>query len=280
MHPGLLPTAPLPPTPMPVQVQPVQLPPPPAIPRSWVTIAACGLAILVGFFVGIAVGRATASDGAPAPTATGSAAPAPVTGRMKVSSKPADGNVVVDGRFVGVAPIERVDLEPGKHSIVIDVFGYQPYAGTLEIAANDELNLKVLLAPIGARNATTGSAAGTAAGKLVPVLVPASALQPAASAPAKEPPPPPQRAPARHYEPPPRPHRDCYGEKQQCSNRCWFASGSCERECPGCGSCVSPNTNEDCKRSCESCQHNCKQNSKFCETNCDAQYSSCDASNQ
>ena len=277
---------------LPTQPTPASLPPPLAtVPRQklppWATLAAVLAGLVVGLLIGIAIGRATASDEAPA--ATTGAPTASNTGRLKVSSKPADGNVVVDGRFVGVSPIERIDLDPGKHSIVIDVFGYQPYAGTLEIEPHDQLNLTVLLAAIGARDATTtGSVAGGGgATKATKVAVPASALLPATAAPA----PPPARAtrrsessytpsytPAPAPAPPARPRRDCSGEKSTCRDHCSRASFDCNASCPGCVSCSSSVGWDECHRQCNTCRSSCDQNTKFCETSCDSGYSNCQAS--
>ena len=47
-------------------------------------------------------------------------------GELKVTAKLSDANVVIDGRFVGVTPVDHLDLEPGKHSVVLDAFGFQP----------------------------------------------------------------------------------------------------------------------------------------------------------
>jgi hypothetical protein len=271
---ALLPTQPVPAGPPPPR--PLRRPPP------WKEIASAAAGIVVGLLVGVAIGRAMTSESA----TTTTPATAASTGRLKVSSKPADGNVIVDGRFVGVSPVERIDLEPGKHTIVIDVFGYQPYAGTLDIEPLSPLTLTVLLAPIGARDATTtGTAVG--AGKATFVPVPASALLPAASAPA------PPRATSRRSQPsvaptpsqveqqpqpPPRPRRDCEGEKSTCRDHCSRASFDCRSSCPNCVGCPSSVGWDECKRQCDTCRGSCEQNTKFCESGCDAQYSSCSAS--
>ena len=66
-------------------------------------------------------------------------------GRLEVTSKPEGGTVVVDGRLVGLTPIERIDLDPGRHAVVIDAFGYQPYAGTITIVENGKPRARDLL---------------------------------------------------------------------------------------------------------------------------------------
>lgn len=243
-------------------------------------------ALLLGLIVGIAIGHATAEAPAPAPaTAPGSGSD---LGHLGVSSKPADGNVTVDGRFVGVTPVERLDLDPGKHTVVIDAFGYQPYAGTLAIEPHGKLNLKVTLAPIGAGGATSGEASG--AGKATVVVIPPSALQPAAvTAEAKPEPKKPRRSidtsssyspsPAPPPEPPPRPRRDCGGEKSRCRDGCSHAEFDCRSNCPNCVTCPSSVGSEECRRQCDTCRASCDRNTKFCESSCDSQYDNCQASN-
>ena len=261
---------------LPTQPAPAAVPPQPrrrALP--WAVIAGCAVGVVVGLLVGIAIGRADTSASTTTSTTT---APLPSNGgRLKVSSKPADGNVVVDGRFVGVSPFERVDLEPGKHSVVIDVFGYKPYAGTLEVEPHGQLTLSVLLAPIGARDtATTSTAVGAGTATVVPV--PASALLPATSTATA-------REPTRRSEPsaaqapaPVRPRRDCGAEKSRCRDHCSSASFDCTSRCQGCGSCSTSVGWDECKRQCDTCRSSCEQNTKFCESSCDAQSSNCEAS--
>jgi PEGA domain len=236
--------------------------------------------LLVGLAIGIALGRATTGSVAAAPPATTD------LGQLGVSSLPADGNVTVDGRFVGVAPIERLDLDPGKHSIVIDVFGFQPYAGTLAIEPRGKVNLKVLLVPIGGAGTTSGNLTGP--GKATKATVPASALLPAtpgvdAKSPGAAPggtrepkrgsPP----APPRVVEPPPRPRRDCSGEQSRCRDSCSRAETDCRFSCPNCGSCPTSVGWDECNRQCNSCRGSCDQNTKFCASSCDGQYDNCQA---
>jgi hypothetical protein len=229
------------------------------------------VALIVGIVIGLAIGRATEST----PVAPVAAAQ---LGHLTITSKPTDGNVTVDGRFAGVAPLERLDLDPGKHSVVIDAFGYQPYSGTLVIQAGGKLNLSVLMAPIGVEGTTSGNASG--GGTVTRVVVPPSALLPATSvAPAAAAAPEPKKAsrPAS-YAPPQQPRRDCDGEKSRCESGCRSTSTDCEFSCPGCSSCNTSTGWDECNRQCASCKGSCTNNTKFCESSCSTQYDNCEAS--
>ena len=257
-----------------------QLPPPPRPSSTRTQLAiAIVVAVVVGIAIGVLIGRSTPAT----PTAV---APSPIDlGHLGVVSKPIDGNVVVDGRFVGVAPIERLDLDPGKHSIVIDAFGFQPYSGTVEIERRGKLNLSVTLAALNVQEATTGSITGTGTAKHV--VVPPSALAPPA-APIAEPSHKPgapavPAAPARttpppHAAAPPPPRRDCSGEKSRCTDNCSRAESDCRFSCPGCSSCLTSVGWDECHRQCDSCRSGCDQNTRFCKSSCDTQYENCQAS--
>jgi hypothetical protein len=273
-----------------VPAHPPVAPPPPRVRRT-VLIAACAVAAFLGLLIGILIGRAT--DGASTATvAAGSNAGA--RAQLRVTSKPVDANVVIDGRFVGVAPVERIDLDAGKHSVVIDAFGYQPYAGTLEVEAGTRGSLDVLLVAMGESGSTKGELVAKGGGKASNATVPATALAPISltgtgtsrageKKPASRgsrprtssysPPPEPPR-----YEPPPRPRRDCGGERSQCRDSCSRAEGDCRFNCPNCVTCPSSVGWDECKRQCETCRKGCDQNVKFCQSSCESNFSSCNAS--
>lgn len=256
------------------------MPEPP--PRRSALAALVAVVGVVALVLGILIGRATV-DGAATPPST---PPAPTDrGRLKVVSTPADSNVILDGRFVGVAPLEGLEVDPGKHTIVIDVFGYQPYSGTVELEARANTKLSVVLAPLGTDDATVGNVSG--GGRATRLTVPRSALFPsvtgdpkstAAGAPAaprstvRRPP----SQPA--YTPPARPRRDCSGESYTCRNGCSRADSDCRFSCPGCSSCLTSVGWDECKRQCDQCRNGCEQNKKFCESSCTSQESNCRAS--
>jgi PEGA domain len=253
-----------------------------------VVIAVAVAAALILLMLGLVIGRLTASGGRVIVEKVESR-----DAQLVVTSKPVEANVIVDGRFVGVSPVERLDLDAGKHSIVIDAFGYQPYAGSLEVEPKARMSLKVVLAPLGGGSGsrTIGELAGKG-GKGSESAVPPSALAPVSmtgtgagkdapkkpaggrggySAPVSAPSTP-------SYEPPPRPRRDCSGEKSQCRDSCSRANGDCRFNCPNCVSCPSSVGWDECNRQCNTCRGGCEQNVKFCESSCDSSYSSCSAS--
>lgn len=248
--------------------------PPPAaglLRRDTVAILLLG-ALVIGLGVGVVIARATGPVEAPASVTK--------RGELKVTATPSDANVVIDGRFVGVTPIDRLDLEPGKHSVVLDAFGFQPYAGTLGIEERGVLNLAVLMAPIGSELPTRGTVGGV--GTAVHSVVPPSALLPASRPSAAAPAAPPPAAPApgasvRHPTPATavveRPHRDCDGEHGRCKDSCSSAEFSCTSSCQGCASCTG--NWDDCHRQCAACRAGCDQNVKFCQSSCDNQANNC-----
>lgn len=242
---------------------PPYVPPPPAR-TSAAPVVIAVLALLVGGAVGVVIGR-----GSPKQAIAEAEAP---TGTLDVTSEPEGGMVVIDGRLSGVTPVEALMLDPGRHVVVIDVFGYQPYAGVLDIEASGAARLEAVLAPIGGEAATTGRWSGTASATTVPVPAsalhapPAAAATPAPAAPTKT-----RRRAARSSAP----ARDCYGEHTACENSCRDAARDCEFSCPYCSSCNTSMGWEECNRQCAACKQGCKSTGTFCESQCDSALSRC-----
>ena len=256
-------------------LQPVQLssPPPASHPRGPLAIAAL-VGLLVGIVLGVLIGQTTST------TTAVTAPPAIELGYLHVSSRPMDGNVVVDGRFVGVAPIDRVDLDPGTHSVVIDAFGYQPYSGTLESSARQA---EPVGDPGAARRRSSYDRQRYGCGHREARGRATLGARARGAPPAKEPTPKPAHSHASSPAPAPahapsRPRRDCSGEKSRCQDSCRSASTDCRFSCPGCASCSTSVGWDECNRQCATCKSGCEQNTKFCETGCDSQYNSCEAS--
>ncbi|MDQ3339100.1 MAG: PEGA domain-containing protein [Myxococcota bacterium] len=254
--------------------------PPPSVapakrpsPRVILAAASAGAALAV-LLTGIAIGRCTKGGSVAAP---GPSNPQQLS-QLAVTSKPVDANVTVDGRFVGVSPVERIDLDPGKHSIVIDAFGYQPYAGTVEVEPKSRATLKVQLAPMGGSGATNGEVVGVKKASNAPVpptaLAPFSLTGTGASKEGAKDASKPSRPAASHR--PSAPRRDCSGERSRCRESCSSTDFSCTSRCSGCGSC---STNwDECNRQCSTCKQGCEQNVRFCESSCESNYNNCSAS--
>jgi PEGA domain-containing protein len=244
--------------------------PPPNRRPMWIALFAG--AILVALCVGIAIGRASTDEPEVEVVATSD------RGKLKVISTPKDSNVILDGRFVGVAPLENLDVDPGKHTIVVDVFGYEPYSGTVEVEARGNAKLTVVLGALNATEQTTGTVSGR--GTLSRLTVPRSALMPTIpssppAGPVSKPAPQPQQRTVTIQ----RPKRDCSGENRNCKDGCYRADTDCRFSCPGCSSCNTSTGWDECKRQCDTCRNGCEQNKRFCDTSCSSQESSCEASN-
>ncbi|MBA3391667.1 MAG: PEGA domain-containing protein [Deltaproteobacteria bacterium] len=253
--------------------QPPVAPPPRKRPDKHIVLAGVTAgAVLAVLSIGILIGRATKASSTPA------VPPAARLAQLVVTSKPVDANVTVDGRFVGVSPVERIDLDPGKHSIVIDAFGYQPYAGTVEMEPRAKASLKVVLAPMGTKEATDGQFLGVkrATNAVVPptALAPFSLTGTGTSKDAAKDPKPSRSSSGGSYSAP-RPRRDCSGERSKCRESCRSADFSCTSRCVGCGSCSTSMGWDECNRQCSSCKQGCEQNVRFCESSCESNYSSC-----
>ena len=243
--------------------------------------------VAIGFALGMITGRLVGGGRAPSGggPVNGPAIAAPELGRLDVTSRPAGAVTLVDGRVVGLTPVARLDLDPGKHSVVIDLYGYEPYLGTVTMAARGKAGLEVMLAPLGEDRESTGRwhGKGGAASRRPPrsaLVTPAPPSAPAAGAG--------PRAPApdahvrthhrvRHSEPS-RPVRDCYGDESRCKSGCRDAETDCEFSCPTCSSCTTTMGDQECQRQCQACRQGCKQNRTFCESTCESQRKSCRAS--
>lgn len=248
------------------------MPPLPPSQRRATLIAGIAVAVVIALSIGVAIGRATVEKPeTPAPAVASSE-----RGKLKVISTPEESNVTLDGRFVGVAPLEGLDVDPGKHTVVVDVFGYQPYSGTIEVEKRGNARLTVVLAPLNAPDTTTGNVSG---GTATRATVPRSALLPAGGGSSKPADAKPARpdAPARVFVPQ-RPRRDCSGENYTCTEGCRRASTDCDFSCPGCSSCNTSTGWDECKRQCDACRRGCEQNKRFCESSCSSQKSNCEAS--
>lgn len=163
--------------------------------------------------------------------------------RLAVRSTPPGGRVTLDGRIVGQTPVARLDVDPGAHAVVVDLTGYAPYLGSVQLPAGGQSSVDAVL---------------------VPESEPPEPVTPAA----------PVRVP-RAFAPP---RRDCDGEGDNCRRHCDDAAFSCRASCQYCGGCVTSMTQEQCQSICSNCRQGCEQNERFCTSGCESQESSCRAS--
>jgi len=66
--------------------------------------------------------------------------PAPAPAKLLVSSTPW-GILYVDGKPVGNTPLRDVPVSPGNHAIRITHEGFEPFEGSIEVIAGQELRL-------------------------------------------------------------------------------------------------------------------------------------------
>jgi hypothetical protein len=75
----------------------------------------------------------------PAPSA------AATRGAVDVQSRPRGARVIVDGRFVGQAPLRVVDLRPGLHRVGLELGGYHSIDTQFRVDAGRSAPLRVTL---------------------------------------------------------------------------------------------------------------------------------------
>jgi hypothetical protein len=64
-----------------------------------------------------------------------SAATTATRGAIDVDSRPRGARVIVDGRFVGLAPLRLADVGPGEHQVTLELGGYRSATGRVRVDA-------------------------------------------------------------------------------------------------------------------------------------------------
>jgi len=72
---------------------------------------------------------------------------AAVTGTADILSTPFGAAVTVDGSKVGLTPLSEFRIRPGTHRVELSKEGYEPWSGTLVVAAGQKGRLDVPLKP-------------------------------------------------------------------------------------------------------------------------------------
>ena len=63
---------------------------------------------------------------------------------MLLSATPENAEVAVDGSFVGNAPV-KLNLSPGKHTIMVSAKGYQTFTREITVMPDSEVRLTASL---------------------------------------------------------------------------------------------------------------------------------------
>ncbi|MCC7008323.1 MAG: PEGA domain-containing protein [Acidobacteria bacterium] len=66
-------------------------------------------------------------------------------GGLDIGSRPRGARVLVDGRFLGRAPLRVPQLKPGTYTVTLELAGYQPYTGQASVSAGTLTSLRPML---------------------------------------------------------------------------------------------------------------------------------------
>jgi hypothetical protein len=71
--------------------------------------------------------------------------PTTTSGAIDVDSRPRGARVIVDGRFVGLAPLRLADVQPGDHQVTLELGGYRSATGRVRVDAGRTAELETTL---------------------------------------------------------------------------------------------------------------------------------------
>jgi TonB family protein len=80
----------------------------------------------------------------------------PMGAELQVLSEPAGATVRLDGKIVGLTPLESVPTLPGTHELTVEQTGFRPWAQTVQVTAGDRIPLNARMEA--ARPASAASA--------------------------------------------------------------------------------------------------------------------------
>ena len=69
----------------------------------------------------------------------------PVTARLSVTSEPGGATVRVDGKSIGVAPIEAAAVPPGRHEVRVEKSGFAPFVQRIDGATGEVVEVRARL---------------------------------------------------------------------------------------------------------------------------------------
>ena len=133
---------------------------------------------------------------------------------MGVVSEPPGARVTVDGRIVGETPMPRLLVEPGEHTIVMELKGFTANVQRFTAVANAQIAIAAVLYEAG---------------------------------PAAAPPPPSGGGSSEGWN-----GYDCAASQPSCRHECWHEQQLCKMECPSCAlGC--DQARRSCERRCAKC---------------------------
>jgi hypothetical protein len=72
--------------------------------------------------------------------------------RLMVRGESADGGqITLDGKLIGTVPLSHNVNEPGTHLVKVTKAGFRPYSTSITLSAGSQLELPVVLQPVGGR---------------------------------------------------------------------------------------------------------------------------------
>ncbi len=90
-----------------------------------------------------------------------SASLVPDTGALAITSVPAGGSVLVDGKNAGIAPVTIRNLTGGNHTVAVSLDGYMPLQQTLRVVPGQTLPATIGLSPAPLQKTVTTHTAGS-----------------------------------------------------------------------------------------------------------------------
>ncbi len=70
-----------------------------------------------------------------------------LAGTLQVSSNPSGARVYLDGRDIGTTPLSNPSIPEGTHNLSVELFGYKPWIGIVEILPRQTTNIFANLEP-------------------------------------------------------------------------------------------------------------------------------------
>lgn len=70
-----------------------------------------------------------------------------LAGTLQVSSSPSGAKVYLDGKDIGVTPLSNSGIPEGTHNLSVELFGYKPWQGIVEILPRQTTNIFAKLEP-------------------------------------------------------------------------------------------------------------------------------------